>query len=105
MELRLKEDKGPWQAQVFIRREYGTDKRRLQEIKEQPFGPPVKNKTQLEDVLRRAQLAVLNPLLPLSAALNDTLHENSSNSFSRDVVCMDITGPGLPDLSFIDLPG
>lgn len=25
--------------------------------------------------------------------------------FSRNVVCIDIWGPGLTDLSFIDLPG
>ena len=30
---------------------------------------------------------------------------NEILSFSRNVICVDVVGPGLVDLSFVDLPG
>jgi hypothetical protein len=37
--------------------------------------------------------------------LDDLRKPPSTKSFSRDVVCVDLQGPELTDLSFIDLPG
>lgn len=81
------------------------------------------DKSQVEDALIRAQLAVLNPSRNWREFVPDyPLPYPSPNSFgggfkvppspgdfqvkfSPNVVCMDITGPDLPNLAFIDLPG
>lgn len=65
-------------------------------------------------MLRRAQAAVLNPKTPTSRFVVMTDSELSelsprdrpdSTPFSQNVVCVDIAGPDLTDLSFVDLPG
>lgn len=91
----------------------------------------LRDKSQVEEALIRAQSAVLNPgrdaseFLPhdgesggergkgelgeeLKKETRDRLMKEAQNcevKFSPNVVLMDITGPGLPNLSFIDLPG
>lgn len=64
--------------------------------------------------LRHAQAAVLNPKTPTNRFLVMTDSELSELSprdrpesipFSQNVVCVDIAGPDLTDLSFVDLPG
>jgi GTPase SAR1 family protein len=67
------------------------------------------HKNDLEEVLKWAQIATLNP---------DTEHtryvpghenflddESTQAKFSPNVVSVEISGPGLPSLSFYDLPG
>ena len=67
-----------------------------------------KNKDEVPIILRRAQLAILNPGEPLDSFL--TLDENQcqdhgiTQSFSRNTVVMEITGADV-DVTFIDLPG
>jgi hypothetical protein len=64
----------------------------------------------LEELIARAQLATLRPLedpyqflppLPLSQRPGDHIQAE----FSPNVVCILVSGPGLPALSFYDLPG
>ena len=109
MEIRLQASPGPWSCRISIRREYDRAGKRLDEISETIFGGIITDKSDVEDALRLAQLAVLNPQIPpectsLLRALN-VAQERVSLKFSRNVVCVDICGPDLTDLSFIDLPG
>ena len=66
-------------------------------------------------MIRRAQLAILNPSVPAERFVDfDTttlspgelpLESEKQLQFSSNVVCLDLSGPDLTDLSFIDLPG
>ena len=70
----------------------------------------VNSKAELELVLRRAQVAILNPTginwlrcTSMSAAeVDGASHEVD---FSPNVIGLEIMAPGLLDLSFYDLPG
>ena len=114
MECRLLSSDSPWSCQVSIRWEYDPDGQRRNKIEEELFGDLLTEKAEVEMMLRRAQAAVLNPKTPLSHFLGMTeseLNELSprdrpeSTPFSQNVVCVDIAGPDLTDLSFVDLPG
>ena len=108
------DEKGPWQCQVLLRIETDVDGNKIQ-AREEKFGPLLTEKADLEEVLRRAQLAILNPSLPSDFFVEfDTSSlkpgERPSGSlrqlqFSNNVVCLDLAGPDIIDLSFIDLPG
>lgn len=66
-------------------------------------------------MLRRAQLAILNPTLPSEFFLNVDIEKWESGQlpfgskrqlqFSSNVVCIDIFSRAVTNLSFIDLPG
>ncbi|KAH8091801.1 P-loop containing nucleoside triphosphate hydrolase protein [Cristinia sonorae] len=116
MECRLKYQTESWSCQIRIRREQSDgDNVSGNKDNEEPFGPLITDKTVLEEMIRRAQLAVLTPdVQPSFFETFDTssLEPNrlppgasSQLQFSFDVVCLDIGGPDLTDLSFIDLPG
>ncbi|KIP02342.1 hypothetical protein PHLGIDRAFT_32230 [Phlebiopsis gigantea 11061_1 CR5-6] len=114
MECRLTNSEGPWRCQILLRREMDETGQRSP-TKEEKFGPLLRDKSELEEMIRRAQLAVLNP--GLSATFFETFDTRSlpfgskpaespkQLAFSSSVVCLDLAGPDLPDLSFIDLPG
>lgn len=79
-----------------------------------PLKPPVishfvtvHDKSELETVLRRAQLAVLNPRQEPERFINAdvTASHPLQVEFSPNVICLEIQGPDLPELSFYDLPG
>lgn len=67
----------------------------------------VTNKAELEIMLRRAQLAVLNPRHNPQEFLNaDVTYPHPLQvAFSPNIISLEIQGPGLPELSFYDLPG
>jgi len=68
----------------------------------------ITDKSLLEDVLRRAQLAILNPNVDPAQFLPGSGRPSTSKAavgFSPNVVDLEITGPELPELSFFDLPG
>jgi hypothetical protein len=65
-------------------------------------------KPQVEDRIRRAQRAILNPSKLARYYLDvgvDEDYTESELSFSRDCVSLQISGPDVADLSFCDLPG
>ncbi|KIJ68778.1 hypothetical protein HYDPIDRAFT_107023 [Hydnomerulius pinastri MD-312] len=101
---------GPWSCRISIRWEFD-DKGQLENsVSEVPFGDVIRNKEEVELALRRAQAAVLHPGTPATQFLGlstEELRKVKSHSlpFSRNVVCIDLEGPDLTDLSFIDLPG
>lgn len=118
MECRLqKSTASPWKCQVLLRFETDIDGHRLASIAETPFGPDIFDPLELEDRLRRAQLAILNPSVSPSDFLNSNFHpilwKGSSPpfgstrqlEFSSNVVCINVYGQHIPDLSFVDLPG
>ena len=72
------------------------------------FGGPFFDPEEVTERVRRAQIAILNPSAsnPLDYLNVDTnaLPDNE-RQFSLDYISLQISGPGLVDLSFIDLPG
>ncbi|KAG1731844.1 P-loop containing nucleoside triphosphate hydrolase protein [Suillus paluster] len=74
------------------------------------FGPPITNKADVEDRIRRAQRAILNPSIDAQKFLYDSelderTAEQAELSFSKNSVSLEISGKDVADLSFVDLPG
>ncbi|KAI0027599.1 P-loop containing nucleoside triphosphate hydrolase protein [Vararia minispora EC-137] len=113
MECRMASSMSPsWQCQVSIRWEFDESGCVQDKVIEVPFGDIITDKDEVELALRRAQFAVLNPDIEVSHILSLTTTQirqgiagHESLSFSRNVVCVDLQGPEMADLSFIDLPG
>ena len=111
----------PWSCQISIRWEFDEAGRPLDNVREDKFGPKLTDKTEVEVMLRRAQAAVLSPSIPSEhfvradlAALVDgrggllggrTVGGFGTLLFSKNVIVVDVVGPELVDLSFVDLPG
>ncbi|KAJ6579851.1 P-loop containing nucleoside triphosphate hydrolase protein [Mycena sp. CBHHK59/15] len=62
------------------------------------------DKAELEDRIRRAQRAILNPSKPSRTVLEDE-DETPEVSFTTNYISLQISGPEVADLSFVDLPG
>ncbi|KAI0039468.1 hypothetical protein FA95DRAFT_1504134 [Auriscalpium vulgare] len=103
----------PWSCRVSIRWEYDADDRRRAQVTQVPFGDVLYERDAVELALRRAQFAVLHAnavdapcVLDMSRdALRKGIKGTRSLPFSRNVVCVDLEGPEMTDLAFIDLPG
>ncbi|TKA72500.1 hypothetical protein B0A55_07028 [Friedmanniomyces simplex] len=65
----------------------------------------IREKDQLGDLLRRAQLAILNPHQPPQEFLYGSPSATTKLGFSPNIVSLQIEGLGLPEVSFVDLPG
>ncbi|KAF7362558.1 Interferon-induced GTP-binding protein Mx2 [Mycena venus] len=72
----------------------------------------VSQRAEVEMMLRRAQLAVLDPAAEIARImrmnleeLKEKLQDGRTAEFSRNVVCIDLAGPELTDVQFVDLPG
>lgn len=67
----------------------------------------IHDKDDVEERIRRAQRAILNP----GTLIRDFLDGHDEDpigrelSFSKNCVCLEISGPDVADLSFVDLPG
>ena len=72
-----------------------------------PFGPVITDKKDVEERIRRAQRAILNPSTSHETFLSgsDAEPDRPELSFSKNCVCLELSGPDLTDLSFCDLPG
>ncbi|PWY64084.1 dynamin family protein [Aspergillus eucalypticola CBS 122712] len=115
----------PWTCKVFLSRKYMYDaSKKIGKIskKSQSLGPwqeqeqqedelftTLTDKLDLVEVIRWAQLAILNPGRPSSEYLpgqnSETDPDYCQVKFSPNVVRLDIAAPGFPNLSFYDLPG
>ncbi|KAI6108833.1 P-loop containing nucleoside triphosphate hydrolase protein [Pisolithus croceorrhizus] len=71
------------------------------------FGDPISNKAHVEERIRRAQRAILNPNTDYKKFLegHQVTSGRDETSFSRNYVSLEISGRELADLSFVDLPG
>ncbi|KAG6011342.1 hypothetical protein E4U54_008133 [Claviceps lovelessii] len=134
LHIRVSEN-SDWSCRVSIRKEYSYQPpadRPIHETDvtdEDPFFPwrkqrsiathefkTVHDKCQIEEVLRWAQIAILNDdkhhslFIPGSGgiAVNTPVAEAAETTtakFSPNIVALEIKGPNLPDLSFYDMPG
>ncbi|KAI5117952.1 hypothetical protein M0805_004717 [Coniferiporia weirii] len=106
-ECLLKRSEGPWVCTVTLRSIKDINGEALGQAKNVVFGDPITNRDEVEDRLRRAQQAILNP----SQHYENFLYGNAIEieipelSFSENYISVQITGPDLTDLSFCDLPG
>ncbi|ERT02441.1 hypothetical protein HMPREF1624_00739 [Sporothrix schenckii ATCC 58251] len=122
---------GPWACRISLQQDY--DYRPPQGVtRANPFGPwfekrrdikdfaNLNDPSKIEETLRWAQIATLNPnrdhslykpgtgemwrrYHPLSSDGGDAIRNEAA--FSPNTVALDISAPGLADLSFYDLPG
>ena len=97
---------------MSIRWEFHDSGNRKDQASEVLFGDVITDKANVELALRRAQAAILCPQVESADFLTmdeenirSTVSEGASLPFSKNVVCVDLEGPDLTDLSFIDLPG
>ena len=81
-------------------------------MREEQFGGILKDEAEVEKTLECAQKAALHPDKPIKEFLPDGPSSTTEPSdtisplqFSRNVICVNVTGPELVDLSFVDLPG
>ncbi|KAL5001869.1 P-loop containing nucleoside triphosphate hydrolase protein [Aspergillus recurvatus] len=125
MEINLSDSKRgePWTCRVYLSRKYMYDGsgKMTKPKKTQPLGPwlpmeqedehfiTITEKTQTSEAIKCAQLAILNPgsspanYLPNMTGGSD-LHD-CEVKFSPNIIRLDISAHGFPNLSFYDLPG
>lgn len=105
-ECRLSYSPDPWKCTVSLRITTDAKGQPLGQSKNETFGDPISDKKEVEDRIRRAQLAILNPGKPANSFLTDDESvEGSTLTFSMNCVSLAISGPDVADLSFVDLPG
>jgi hypothetical protein len=100
IECHLSRWNSPWSCKIYLR---------LANQVETPFGHHITDSEEVEERIRRAQLAILNPSKRASDFLG-TLGSTDAGlknelSFSSDLISVRISGVEVDDLSFVDLPG
>ena len=113
MEIRLIRSSCDWSCHVSLRKEYDSDGKKIICPEESKFGNIIKDPSDVELVARRAQKALLNPNCKSESYLDwdfedlSYIDDSLSNAlkFTKNVVCLEIKGPEVPNLSLIDLPG
>ncbi|KAI0364813.1 hypothetical protein BV20DRAFT_1029061 [Pilatotrama ljubarskyi] len=105
-ECRLSYSTDPWKCVVSLRIFTDSEGKPLGQPLNLPFGEPIFDKSEVEDRIRRAQRAILNPSADHTTFLTDDNDSAAREvSFSTNSVCLQISGPDVEDLSFCDLPG
>ncbi|KAH8110473.1 P-loop containing nucleoside triphosphate hydrolase protein [Phellopilus nigrolimitatus] len=104
-ECLLKYSNGPWTCKVSLRFIKDINGKALGQAKNVEFGPLITDRDEVEERLRRAQRAILNPAYDYNDFLGGFEAETPELSFSENYVSVQIHGPTLTDLSFCDLPG
>ncbi|KAL0945228.1 hypothetical protein HGRIS_000741 [Hohenbuehelia grisea] len=106
-ECKLLRSSDPWVCKVVLRFTSDAKNQALGQPVTVEFGAPMTDKTLVEERIRRAQRAILNPsVAPRNFLLGDDIDvEKPELSFSTNCVQLEISGPTVADLSFCDLPG
>ncbi|KAH9925885.1 P-loop containing nucleoside triphosphate hydrolase protein [Epithele typhae] len=109
-ECRLANSTEPWKCTVSLHFITDSDGQALGHPRNDQFGDVVYDKGQVEDRIRRAQKAILNPGTDAQKFLGDDFDNAGDTSrqeltFSTNNVSLQISGPEVEDLSFVDLPG
>ncbi|KAI8931580.1 hypothetical protein NX059_011234 [Plenodomus lindquistii] len=107
-----------WTARVSLQRDFAPDLRpkTMKGAREefpgwtpttssQVFFAETQSRNDLEYIIRSAQSANLNPHKDPQTFLTALGTGNHQHKFSPNIVCIEIVEPGLPSLSFFDLPG
>ncbi|KAI5117954.1 hypothetical protein M0805_004719 [Coniferiporia weirii] len=104
-EILLKQAPGPWQCTVTLSRRRDLQGNLLGRPINEDFGSAMEHPNEVEERLKRAQLAILNPSQPPDVFLRGQSVEKSELSFSDNCVSVKIQGPKESNLSLCDLPG
>jgi hypothetical protein len=107
-ECRLSHSDQPWQCIVSLRFSTSADGQLLPQVRSEQFGSTIFDKTEVEERIRRAQRAILNPNTSFLKYLQDEDDDDTSTrevTFSRNCITLAISGSDVADLSFVDLPG
>ncbi|CAA7260359.1 unnamed protein product [Cyclocybe aegerita] len=105
-ECRLSRSDGPWKCIVSLRFTTDAFGQPLGQARNEIFGGVIYDKSKVEDRIRRAQKAILNPQRSFKDFLDDDEGMYDTElSFSMNCVSLQISGPDVADLSFCDLPG
>ncbi|KIJ13510.1 hypothetical protein PAXINDRAFT_80937 [Paxillus involutus ATCC 200175] len=104
-ECKLSHSDSPWKC--IVKLHFSTDSKGASiPVRLVHFGAPITSKSSVEDRIRRAQRAILNPSTDSNKYLHgDNVSDENEVSFSKNYVSLEISGKGLADLSFVDLPG
>lgn len=106
-ECRLSYCDDTWKCIVSLRFITDASGQPLGQVRNDAFGPTIFNKSEVEERIRRAQRAILNPSIPISHFLDgeDEDPDQRQLTFSTNCVSLQISGRDVADLSFCDLPG
>ena len=106
-ECRLLCSQSPWQCVVALRFITDSKGQPLGQARNEQFGPIIYDKNEVEERIRQAQRAILNPSKPFQRFLEgkEESQHSAELSFSNNCISLQISGPDLADLSFCDLPG
>ena len=88
----------PWTCQLFVRIE-ANEKGEDVQATMTTFGPLLTEPSAVTDMTRRAQLAALSPDKTVESFVTcDIASTKATLEFSRNVVVLEITGPGVTDV-------
>lgn len=106
-ECKLSSSSSDWTCIVTLRFTTDLNGQTLGQPRTIVFGPAITDKSNVEERIRRAQRAILNPGTAYQIFLDgdDEDLPKSELTFSTNCVTLQISGPGVADLSFCDLPG
>jgi hypothetical protein len=106
-ECKLSYSPDKWKCLVTLRFIEDGQGQNIGQAKTVPFGEPILEKSQVEERIRRAQRAILNPSTDHVHFLEglDVDPPRREQTFSRNCVSLQISGSEVADLSFVDLPG
>ncbi|KAL4248958.1 hypothetical protein ABKN59_007409 [Abortiporus biennis] len=107
IECRLTSSSSPWQCKVTLQFTTDKDNKPLGESRIVHFGATMTDKSEVEERIRRAQRAVLNPSTNYRNFLDGSDKDPVERelTFSINSVSLQISGKDVADLSFVDLPG
>lgn len=96
-----------WKCVVKLSKMKDESGQSLDRLFQEPFGEHIHDKAELEQRIRRAQRAILNPSTLAKHFLNgpDEEPQQSESRFSSNYVSLEISGRGVSDLLLYDLPG
>ncbi|KIM26148.1 hypothetical protein M408DRAFT_196838 [Serendipita vermifera MAFF 305830] len=100
----MENNPGPWRCRVSIMREVDGNGDRLPETQTIPFGTEINSRDLVCERIQRAQMAILHPDKDPQQFIQGPLL-GSPSGFSLNSIVINIEGPDVIDLSFVDLPG
>jgi hypothetical protein len=116
----IRDESAKWSCAISIIRAEGAQNKPLALKQTIPFGNILHNSGDVETMLRKAQLAALNPHCPIEDFTDFDLKAYDKKgkdgkapppvtpeqlAFTKNVVALKIVGPEVLNLTFIDLPG